>query len=132
MERANKLDELRAEVARIESEPGFDFAASMSLSAPAPAPAHIPEPLPDELPPVVGQFDDVAEAEDTRQPFGAWLLDQSQRKGWIADLAKWAKSDRGFPKNGSVEDVRKRLTAVYAEGDAYEALEDAELDWSSY
>jgi len=129
MENASKLDELRAEVARIESEPGFDFAASVPSQRPAPTPA--PAPLPDELPPVVGQFDDVAEVDGARQPFGAWLLEQGQRKGWIADLAKWAKSDRGFPKNGSVEDVRKRLTAVYAEGDAYEALEDAELDWAA-
>lgn len=124
---ATKLDELRAEVARIESEPSFDF--SSPIAAPAPP---SPEPLPDELPPTVTQFDDVAEVERPTQPFGAWLLEQGNTKGWIADLAKWAKSDRGFPKNGSVEDVRKRLTAVYAEGDAYEALEDAELSWASF
>lgn len=81
---------------------------------------------------MVTQFDDAAEAGHPRQPFGAWLLEQGDCKGWIADLAKWAKSDRGFPRNGSVEDVRKRLTAVYAEGDAFEALEDAELSWASY
>ncbi len=125
MEHATSLDQLRAEVARIESELSFDFAASIAPPPPA------PEPLPEELPPVVGQFDDVAEVEDERQPFGAWLLEQDKRKGWIADLAKWAKSDRGFPRTGSVEDVRNRLTAVYAEGDAYEALEDAELDWAA-
>lgn len=127
MEHATKLDDLRAEVARIESEPSFDFAASVASQRPAPT----PEPLPEELPPIVGQFDEVDEVDTQRQPFGAWLLEQTQRKGWIADLAKWAKSDRGFPRNGSVEDVRNRLTAVYAEGDAFEALEDAELDWAS-
>jgi len=36
MKHANKLDELRAEVARIESEPGFDFTASLSLAAAPP------------------------------------------------------------------------------------------------
>ncbi len=130
MEHTTTLDQLRAEVARIESEPSFDFAAPVPAQCSAPTPA--PTPLPAELPPVVGQFDDVVEAEPARQPFGAWLLEQANSKGWIADLAKWAKSDRGFPKNGSVEDVRKRLTAVYAEGDAYEALEDAKLSWASY
>jgi hypothetical protein len=130
MGHATKLDELRAKVARIESEPGFDFAASVPSQRPAPAPE--PEPLPEELPPQVGQFDDVTDADSTPQPFGAWLLEQGQRKGWIADLAKWAKSDRGFPRNGSVQDVRKRLTAVQAEGDAFEALDDAEMDWASY
>jgi hypothetical protein len=130
------LDELRHEIARIEGEPAFDFG---SPRAPKPEQSYDeivpldPEPLPDELPPVAGQFDDIAPAErDARQPFGQWLLAQGKHKGWIADLAKWAKSDPRFPKGGSPDDVRKRLTDINAEGDAFEALDDAEMDWMSY
>jgi len=36
------------------------------------------------------------------------------------------------PKTGGVEDVRKRLAEINAEGDAFEALDDAELDWLAW
>lgn len=156
------LDGLRAEVARIESEPSFDFAAAEATKAAKIIPENIPandsdyagtmqlsddggqlepQPIPDELPPTVDQFDENATSragikqdacEDGRQPFGQWLLAQKDRKGWIADLAKWAKTDIRFPKHGSPDDVRKRLTEVRAEGDAFEALDDAEMDWLAY
>lgn len=65
----------------------------------------------------------------SRQPFGAWLLKQHDRPGFIGALAKGMRADRSFPRNGSVDDVRKHLSAIRAEGDAFEALEDAETDW---
>lgn len=121
------LDALRAEIHRIEQEPSFDFAAAEKAQAE-------PVPLPEEKPPVVGQFDEPAAEEAPvddygRQPFGTWLLAQNKRKDWIADLAKWANSDARFPKHGDADAVRKRLTEIYAEGDAFEALDDAELNW---
>jgi len=130
------LDALRAEVHRIESEPSFDFAAAEKAHAAVVDAVAEPAPLPEEQPPVVGQFDHEKDiiTDDTlgdRPPFGEWLLKQDKRKDWIADLAKWAKSDIRFPKHGSADDVRKRLTDIAAEGDAFEALDDAELDWSA-
>lgn len=67
-----------------------------------------------------------------RPAFGEWLLRQDKRGGFIGDLAKGMKADRAFPRRGSVDDVRKHLSSIRAEGDAFEALDDAELDWSAY
>ncbi|RZJ97488.1 MAG: hypothetical protein EOO76_18940 [Novosphingobium sp.] len=65
-----------------------------------------------------------------RQPFGQWLLAQKERKGWIGELSRAFKADRNFPRLGDPDDIRKYLRDVRAEGDAYEALDDAELDWA--
>ena len=67
--------------------------------------------------------------ETTLQPFGAWLLEQSKRPGSLGDIAKAARADRLFPKNGTGEDVRKRFNVVGADGDAFEALDDAEREY---
>ncbi|MBV1692549.1 hypothetical protein KRR38_34185 [Novosphingobium sp. G106] len=67
-----------------------------------------------------------------RQSFGEWLVAQTDRKGWVGDLAKAAKADRDFPRRASAADVRARLQKMGADGDVFEALDDAELDWSSY
>jgi hypothetical protein len=40
-----------------------------------------------------------------------------------------ARKDTRFPKNGSPDDVRKHLNAMQAEGDMFEAVDDAETDW---
>lgn len=64
--------------------------------------------------------------------FGAWLLCQGERKRLIGRLAKAAIGDRGFPRRGTVEKVRARLIATQADGDMFEALDDAELDWAAY
>lgn len=69
---------------------------------------------------------------DQREPFGRWLLTRPDRKDWTDDLAKMAKADRGFPKNGDVEAVRKHLSAQGADGDTFECLDDAETDYHSY
>lgn len=131
MENATNPDELRAEAAGIESEPSFDFMASLSSVAPAPT-SPAPEPLPDELPPVAGQFDDLAEAESAREPFGRWLLAQTDRGDWIDPIAAAARKDPAFPKNGDPEAVRKHMSTRGADSDVFEALDDAELDWASY
>jgi len=66
---------------------------------------------------------------DNREPFGAWLLCQVARDGWIGDLAKAAKADRTFPKEGDPDAVRKHLSDNRAESDMLEAIDDAERAW---
>jgi hypothetical protein len=74
----------------------------------------------------------VEEVEADRLPFGSWLLNQQQhRREWIAGLAKVAKSDHRFPRAGDVDQVREYLAKQGADGDAFEALDDAERDWLS-
>lgn len=69
---------------------------------------------------------------ETRPAFGAWLLKQRDRGDWVDGIADAARADRAFPRNGDTEAVRKRLREMGADGDAFAALEDAELDWMSY
>jgi hypothetical protein len=61
--------------------------------------------------------------------FGAWLLKQKDRGGFIGQLAASALADRTFPRTGDVEAARKWLQASRASGDDWEALEDAEGAW---
>lgn len=65
---------------------------------------------------------------DERGPFGRWLLVKDP-KGLRTGLIVAAKSDPKFPKAGSADDVRARLNECGAEGDMFEAVDDAELDW---
>ena len=65
----------------------------------------------------------------SRPPFGEWLLQQGKRSGWIGDLSAAAARDRGFPRKGGIDEVRKRMVDIGADPDAFEALDDAELDW---
>lgn len=67
-----------------------------------------------------------------RGAFGRWLLMQTERGGLVGELAKCAVADRGFPKDGDPEAVRQRLRVGQAEGDMFEAVDEAELDWLSY
>lgn len=67
-----------------------------------------------------------------RGPFGRWLLRQVDREGLIGKLAKAGRADPGFPKDGDPEAVRARLRLAMAEGDMFEAVDDAELDWLSH
>lgn len=110
------------EIERLTQEQ-FDFAAMTE-----------PAPLPDEMPPTKSLIEEISPLEDPepRQPFGEWLLAQKDRKGWIGDLSKAAKADRDFPKRGGPDEVRKRLQQMGADGDVFEALDDAELDWASF
>ena len=47
----------------------------------------------------------------------------------IGELAKHAKADRSFPRSGTIKDVWKRLNTMQVEGDLYDAMEEAELDY---
>ena len=67
-----------------------------------------------------------------REPFGRWLLAQRDRGDWIDALADAARRDPAFPREGDPEAVRKRLRELQADGDTFQALDDAELDWLSY
>ena len=67
-------------------------------------------------------------APPERPSFGAWLLDQGSRRGFIGDLAKAARLDRLFPRGGDAGDVRARFSLVGADGDVFEALDDAERE----
>ncbi len=65
-------------------------------------------------------------------PFGRWLLQQTDRGGFVGQLATIAKSDRGFPKDGGPDAVRKRLGDTGADPEMFDAVDDAELDWASF
>jgi hypothetical protein len=60
------------------------------------------------------------------------LLQQVDQDGFLGQLAQAAKGDRGFPKDGDAEAVRKRLNAFGAGPDMHEALDDTELEWATY
>lgn len=68
----------------------------------------------------------------SREPFGRWLLTRPDRKDWTDDLAKSARLDRAFPRNGDVDAVRKHLAAQGADGDTFARLDDAETDYHAY
>lgn len=61
--------------------------------------------------------------------FGAWLAAQTERGGFVGQLAAAAVGDRRFPKGGDPESVRTYLRGVMADGDMFDAVEDAEADW---
>jgi hypothetical protein len=69
--------------------------------------------------------------ENVLTPFGRWLLVQHEQSSWVGRLAQATKVDPKFPKDGSPDDVRKRLSEMQAEGEMFEALDDAERDWST-
>lgn len=71
------------------------------------------------------------ETNEQGELFGAWLLQQVGRDDWIGKLAKQAKSDPRFLKSLTPDDLRKRLNDAGAEGDTFEALDDAEVEWLS-
>ncbi|SER09513.1 hypothetical protein [Sphingobium sp. YR768] len=68
-------------------------------------------------------------AAGKKPPFGQWLIEQDKRTGAIGDLAKHARADRAFPRNGGVKDVWKRLNSIQVESEIYDAMEEAELDY---
>lgn len=65
------------------------------------------------------------------ESFGVWLLKQTTRAGWIGPLAKAAKADPKFRATSTPDDLRERLQAGGAEGDVFEALDDAEAEWQN-
>lgn len=91
--------------------------SSRSRSAQQPAALALPPALAE----LQRQVDDIARRYDSptpgfaiirqhkAEPFGGWLLAQRDRGDWIDELAAAARADRGFPKNGSPDEVRNRL-----------------------
>jgi hypothetical protein len=63
--------------------------------------------------------------------FGKWLLAQKDRGDWVDGLADAARADRTFPKTGDPEAVRAHLRKQQADGDVFQAVDDAENDWHS-
>jgi hypothetical protein len=103
------------------------------LAQPVPSPTARTAPPADEPRPETPAPPETAtrQAVDDREPFGRWLIAQRGRGDWVDTLADAARKDPRFPKNGSPDDVRKHLNAMQAEGDMFEAVDDAELDWLS-
>ncbi|WP_017979834.1 hypothetical protein [Sphingomonas melonis] len=66
---------------------------------------------------------------DAKPAFGAWLIGQSDRTGLVGSLVAGAKADRRFPRQGDPEAVRRHLSAMQADGDLFEAVDEAEIDW---
>ena len=62
-------------------------------------------------------------------PFVTWLRGQTDDDGAIGQLAAGARADRSMASHGDVEVVRSRLRATMADGDMFEALDDAESLW---
>ncbi|MBW8911282.1 MAG: hypothetical protein JF564_05205 [Sphingomonas sp.] len=75
--------------------------------------------------------DDPESYATKREPFGRWLLAQKDRGDWVDGLANAARADRMFPKDGDPEAVRKHLRTQQADGDTFQAVDDAETDWRS-
>ena len=73
-------------------------------------------------------MDDIIEGQEALS-FGTWLLTQITEDGWIGDLAKAAKADRSFPRNGDPDAVRLHLSSKQADSDMFEALDAAEIAW---
>lgn len=65
------------------------------------------------------------------QPLGRWLLAQVSREDAIGALARAAKADSKFPKDGDFEAISRRLNELQAEGETHVALEEAEGAWLS-
>lgn len=72
------------------------------------------------------------QAPRAKPSFARWLLNQTDRNDDIGSLAKAAKADGGFPREGDALAVSKRLNAVQADSDMHAALENAELDYYAY
>jgi hypothetical protein len=68
---------------------------------------------------------------DSPLPFGRWLLTQRDRGDWVDGLADAARADRTFPKDGDPESVRLHLRKQQADGDVFQAIDDAETDWQN-
>jgi hypothetical protein len=71
----------------------------------------------------------MAAINDCGETFGAWLLAQKDGEGLVGMLVDGACADRRFPHAGSPEDMRKHLSAMQAEGDLFEGVDEAETDW---
>lgn len=69
---------------------------------------------------------------EPRPDFAAWLLLQRDRGDWVDQIADGARRDRGFPRHGSVDDVRAYFAKMQVDGDVHAAIDDAEVDHHAY
>jgi len=75
---------------------------------------------------------DAAKAAPEKPCFGRWLLAREPGKGSgspVLDLAAAARLDRGFPKDGTPEQVSAHLNRSMADQDMHDAFEAAEAQW---
>lgn len=66
------------------------------------------------------------------ETFGGWLRVQIDREGPVGQLVDGAKADRRFPHDGAPADVRTHLNAMQANGDLFEVVDQADIDWLAY
>lgn len=117
------LENVKREVGRIAAGGG----AFQDISKPTDFGAFTPAPADSRL-----KDAGRTKTAEEKSTFGRWLLLQVDQPGFLGQLAAAAKGDRGFPKDGDPEAVRKRLSELGADPDMHEALDDAELEWASY
>jgi hypothetical protein len=119
----NMLENVQRQVGRIAAGGGAfqDITKPTDFGAVTPAPAN--SRLKDE-----GR----TKTAEEKPAFARWLLLQVDQGGFLGQLAQVATSDRGYPKDSDAEAVRKRLNTLGADTDMHEALDDAELEWSSF
>jgi len=75
---------------------------------------------------------DAAQAAPPKPAFGRWLLNQRSAITVAADvrhLAEQVAQDRGYPRDGSPEDVSRHLNKAMADQETHEALESAIDAW---
>lgn len=121
-DKAKVLEDLRREVGRIAGGGG----EWQDISKPTDYRAYTPDPADTRLR-EMGRTERPAE----RGPFGRWLMRQEEA-GLRAGLVRAAKADPKFPLDGDPEAVRARLRECMAEGDMFEAVDEAGLDWLSF
>ncbi|WP_240320787.1 hypothetical protein [Sphingomonas crusticola] len=128
-----RLPRDRPAPARAPRRPDDVLAArQMELRMTAPAPSAAP---PAMAAPVIAPKAE-SRAEVTAPPaapvtppppsFVKWLLAQNKSGGAVGELAKAARLDPLFPKDGNADAVRARFNQAGADGDAFAALDDAE------
>ena len=67
----------------------------------------------------------------TREAFGRWLLAQRDRGDWVDGSVQCRSRRSRVSQNGDPEAVRAYLRNAQADGDTFQAIDDAELDWLS-
>ena len=115
---------IRARAARRQAEAEGDPVPQLELRM-----AEAERPVPPSMPPAKVIAPAPSLSQVFRQPFGTWLLDEAERPGSLGELGKAAKGDRLFHRKGSADDVRKHFGLAGADGDAFEALDDAEREY---
>lgn len=73
----------------------------------------------------------VASLNAARSLLGAWLLTQASKDRFVGTLTTAAAGVRRFPKTGDPEAVRKYLREAMADGDMFDAIDDAKADWKA-